>query len=127
MLETFGWDMQAARDLTTESCKRFNDQILDSDKVKYFSVSAARPWHLVPAFAYVSHRIIHNMEGENDGLVSVTSSNWGQSLGTWAADHWHTINRRLVLEVRNPTGDIRPYYARTVEQVDALLAEAKLT
>lgn len=121
MVEHLGWNLQAARDLTTESCRRFNDSIPNSDQVKYFSVSAARPWHLVPAFAYGSYRIIKNLEGINDGLVSVRSSTWGQSLATWPADHWHTINHKLVLEVRNPTGDIKPYYQRAVEQVDAAL------
>lgn len=121
LVEKLGWDLQAARDLTTESCRRFNDDVADSDKVKYFSVSAARPWHLVPAFAYGSYRIIRTAEGANDGLVSVKSSAWGTNLGTWAADHWHTINHKLVVELRNPTGDIRPYYERAVEQVDQAL------
>jgi triacylglycerol lipase len=120
-VERTGWSLQAGRDLTTEACRRFNDRITDSDRVKYFSVSASRPWHLVPPFAVPAHRIVHGAEGENDGLVSVTSSNWGESLGTWAADHWHTINRRLVVEIRNPTGCIIPYYLRTVRQVEAAL------
>lgn len=120
-IERMGWDMQAARDLTTESCRRFNDEIIDSDKVKYYSVSAARPWHLVPAFAYGSYRIIKSAEGHNDGLVSVKSSGWGESLGTWAADHWHTINHKMIVEMRNPTGDIRPYYERAMARVDAAM------
>jgi triacylglycerol lipase len=121
-LGALGLNLQAAKDLTTEQCARFNDTITDVPGVKYFSVSAARPWHLVPAFAMPSHRIIASAEGENDGLVSVQSSQWGESLGTWAADHWHTINHKLVLEVRNPTGNIAPYYVRAVERIDRALA-----
>jgi len=121
LIERMGLDLQACRDLTTESCRRFNDEIPDSDRVKYFSVSAARPWHRVPAFAVPAHRIITSVEGENDALVSVQSSTWGRTMGTWPADHWHTINHRMVLELRNPTGDIRPFYERALEQVDAAL------
>jgi triacylglycerol lipase len=121
LVERLGWDLQAARDLTTDRCRRFNDEVPDSPLVKYFSISAARPWHLVPAFAMPAHRIIRHAEGDNDGLVSVRSSTWGDTLGTWPADHWHTINHKLVVEVRNPTGDIAPYYVRAVERVEAAL------
>jgi hypothetical protein len=89
--------------------------------VKYFSVSAARPWNLVPPFALPSWRIIHDKEGENDGLVSVKSSTWGTHLGVWPADHWHTLNRRYVIELKDPTGDITPYYLKALERVVAEL------
>lgn len=121
LIECVGWNMQAARDLTTESCRRFNDETPDSDRVKYFSTSAARPWHRVPAFAYLAHKVIRDVEGDNDGLVSVKSSNWAKNLNVWPADHWHTINRKLVWEIRNPTGDIAPYYRRAVAMVDAAI------
>lgn len=121
LIESTGWDLGALRDLTTESCRRFNDETPDSPKVKYFSVSAARPWHLVPAFMVPAFRMIRDIEGPNDSMVSVKSSTWGEHLATWPADHWHTINRRMVIEFRNPTGDIAPYYRRAVDQVAAAL------
>ncbi len=110
-------DVQAANDLTTDACRRFNDQMPDSPAVKYFSIGAARPRHLVPPFAFHSHAIVADAEGDNDSLVSVKSSTWGTHLGVWSADHWHTINKRFVVELKNPTGDIAPYYVRAVEQV----------
>jgi triacylglycerol lipase len=122
LVERLGWDLQAARDLTTDTCRRFNDRVADVPGVKYFSVSASRPWHRVPAFAIPAHNLIRNVEGDNDGLVSVRSSGWGTHLGTWPADHWHTINHKLVLELRDPTGDIVPYYERAVAAVDAAVA-----
>jgi triacylglycerol lipase len=114
-------DVQAANDLTTSACRRFNEEVPDAPEVKYFSVSAARPRHLVPAFALHCHKIVSDAEGDNDSLVSVTSSTWGKHLCVWAADHWHTINKRFVVELKNPTGDIAPYYLRAVEQVGAEL------
>jgi hypothetical protein len=41
----------------------------------------------------------------------------------WPADHWHTINKRFVLELKNPTGNIAPYYVRAVERVAAHLGD----
>jgi len=117
LMNLLGLDVQAVSDLTTESCRRFNDEVMDSPKVRYFSVSACRPWHRVPPFAMHSFKVIYDIEGENDSLVSVKSSAWGTSLGTWPADHWHTINKRLVVELRDPTGDITPYYMRALDRV----------
>ncbi len=117
LMRALGLDVQAINDLTTESCRRFNEDIVDSPAVRYFSVSAARPWHRVPPFALHSFKVIAEAEGENDGLVSIKSSTWANHLGVWPADHWHTINHRLVLELKDPTGDITPYYLDALKQM----------
>ena len=122
LLHLLKLDMGAALDLTTEGCRRFNEEVLDDPGVRYFSVSAARPWHRVPAFAMHAYRVVYAAEGDNDCLVSVRSSTWGEHLGTWPADHFHTINKRLVLELVNPTGDITPYYLRMLDEVQRRLA-----
>jgi triacylglycerol lipase len=119
LMRALGLDVQAVNDLTTESCRRFNEDIPDSPAVRYFSISAARPWHRVPPFALHSFKVIAEAEGENDGLVSVKSSTWARHLGVWPADHWHTINHRLVLELKDPTGDITPYYLDALERMKA--------
>ena len=79
--------------------------------------SAARPWHHVPPFMLHSYKLIYDLEGDNDGVVSVASAQWGQHLETWPADHLHVINKRLVPEIRNRTGDIVPYYLRALDRV----------
>jgi len=117
LLGAAGLDVQAANDLTTRNCQRFNEAMPDAPGVKYFSVSAARPWHLIPAFALHSYKLIYDAEGDNDGLVSVKSSTWGTHLGVWPADHWHTLNRRFVIELKDPTGDITPYYLAALDRV----------
>jgi triacylglycerol lipase len=117
LMNFLGLDVQGISDLTTESMRRFNEQVPDAPGVKYYSISAARPWHRVPAFALHSYKIIYDAEGDNDSLVSVQSAQWGRHLGTWPADHWHVINKRMVIEIRQPTGDITPYYLRTLDQV----------
>ena len=117
LMKLLGLDVQAISDLTTEHCRRFNRTIKNVPGVLYFSVSAARPWHRVPPFAVHSHRLIHAAEGENDSLVSVRSSTWGEHLGVWPADHFHAINHRLVLEIKRPTGSIVPFWMTALDHV----------
>jgi len=107
---SLGLDINAVNDLTRDSCRRFNETTPDAPGVAYYSVGASRPWHRIPAFAIPAYRIIQKAEGDNDGLVSVRSAEWGKTLGVWPADHWHTINHRMVLELKKPTGSIVPYY-----------------
>lgn len=117
LMTALGLDVQAVNDLTIESCRRFNEVIPDCSGVRYFSVSAARPWTRVPAFALHAHRVIQEAEGDNDGLVSVRSSTWSEHLGIWPADHWHTLNHRMVFELTDPTGDIAPYYLAALDKM----------
>ncbi len=112
-----GLDFQGISDLTTESCATFNDEVPDVPGVGYFSVSAARPWTRIAPFALPAYRVVYNAEGDNDGLVSVRSSTWGRHLGTWPADHWHTINHRFLPEGRNGTGDIAPRWVEALRRV----------
>jgi len=126
LLTALGLDVQAASDLTTWNYGKFNELVPDAPGVKYFSVSAARPWHLVPPFALHAYKVVYDAEGENDSLVSVKSSTWGTHLGVWPADHWHTLNKRFVVEIREPTGDITPYYLKALDRVMAEVKPAAL-
>jgi triacylglycerol lipase len=127
LMDMLGLDVHGIEDLTTESCAKFNRDITDVPGVPYFSVSAAREWPKVAPFVLHSHKLIQECEGDNDGLVSIKSATWGTHLGTWRADHFHTINKRYVLEFRNRTGNIAPYYVKAVQQVLAALSNANAT
>jgi hypothetical protein len=117
-----GLDVRAISDLTTASCRQFNRDVKNVAGVQYFSVSAARPWHRVPPWAIPAHRIVTAAEGDNDCVVSVKSSTWGTHLGVWPADHFHAINHRLVMEIKQPTGDITPYWMKAISEVTASLS-----
>src|SRR4029079_11866754 len=80
LMNFLGLDVRALSDLTLASCAKFNTKTPDHPEVKYFSISAALPWHRVPAFFMHSYKIIRDLEGDNDGLVSVSSANWGEHL-----------------------------------------------
>lgn len=120
-------DIGAFTDLTLDACRRFNEQTPDHPDVAYFSVSTARRWPIVPPWLLHAHRIITERQGPNDGLVAVSSAIWGQHLGTWAADHFHSINRRYVLERKGEkTGDMRAHYLAALEVIKTHLAQSLL-
>ncbi|KAF8316200.1 Alpha/Beta hydrolase protein [Cantharellus anzutake] len=76
-----GGDGTAFETLTLGAMMDFNDSTPDADDVKYFSYGAAFTPRLLDAFKF-PHSVILEKEGPNDGLVSVTSSQWGKYMGT---------------------------------------------
>ena len=125
LMKKIGLDVQAAIDLTTASCRRFNREIKNVDGVQYFSVSAARERRHIPAFALLSHKMIFDAEGENDSLVSVKSSTWGEHLGVWPADHFHCVNHRFKLGINPALGSVAPLYLTALDRVLAGLSGGK--
>ena len=117
VLNMIGLDTGAATELTTEQCARFNEDTPDAPGVKYFSITAARPLLEVSPLLYQPYRIVQAAEGLNDGMVSIQSATWATHLETWAVDHFNILNRRLLIEWKNRTGDVRPYYAALLNRL----------
>lgn len=81
-LEFFGLETGAFRQLTENyMLEHFNPRTPDVDSVRYFSFGATFQPQLTSVFRR-SHRIVQQAEGPNDGLVSVSSSQWGTYKGT---------------------------------------------
>lgn len=118
-----GLEVGAVKDLTRDAADRFAEETPDAPGVRYYSVSAARPWTKITPLLLPSYRVIYKAEGENDGMVSVRSATYGTHLATWEADHWHVINRRLTLEWNR--ADIRPKYLAILDKLrrDGVLAD----
>ncbi len=117
VLNMIGIETAAAAELTTEHCAAFNQVTPDAPGVKYFSISASRPLLEVSPLLFQPYRIVSEHEGPNDGLVSIRSAKWGKHLETWPVDHLHILNRRLLIEWKRKTGDVRPYYAALVDRL----------
>ncbi|KAI1207315.1 alpha/beta-hydrolase [Annulohypoxylon truncatum] len=93
-VEGIGVDTGAFEQLTLKyMTKEFNPETPDDPNVRYFSYGARMdPPSLFSPFRH-SHKIITDMEGPNDGLVSVTSSRWGSYKGTLVGvSHLDLIN-----------------------------------
>ncbi|MCB9742955.1 MAG: hypothetical protein H6740_10160 [Alphaproteobacteria bacterium] len=89
--------------LSPEEMERFNELVPDSEGVRYFSWSGRTcsvldfecqgltngevvDLHFLPTFT-----VIEWIEGPNDGLVSVSSAEWGEVRGEMPADHLNQI------------------------------------
>lgn len=57
-------------------CQHFNPSMPNDNNVRYFSYGASCKPHIFSVFR-ISHDLMYELEGPNDGLVSVSSSKWG--------------------------------------------------
>jgi triacylglycerol lipase len=92
VLELCGLPSQAFRDLTTANCRRFNEEVPDVANVRYFSVAGRHDGSLLLPEWYLSYNLVKQYEGDNDGVVSVASAEWGENLDVWDGDHLSLIN-----------------------------------
>ncbi|KAK1750811.1 lipase 2 [Echria macrotheca] len=111
-----GWEHDAFDQLTTRYMNAgFNAKTPDDPNVRYFSYGAmlvAKPPLLSPF--RVSHRLLNQLEGPNDGLVSVESSKWGTYKGTLlGVNHLDLINwsNRLRFTLRRLLGKKQSFNA----------------
>ncbi|MBO6520259.1 MAG: alpha/beta fold hydrolase [Rhodospirillales bacterium] len=90
-----GWLVDQFRpafaDLSTPGAAEFNARTPDRDDVRYLSWGFSRPGNEMPIPLKRKEKQIFELEGENDGMVSVTSSKWGEKFTYDRADHFETI------------------------------------
>jgi triacylglycerol lipase len=118
VLDLFGLSFQAFRDLTIVNCRRFNDEVPDSPRVRYFSVAGRHTdgWHS-PEWR-LTHTVVNRVEGPSDGLVSLTSATYGEHSEIWDGDHLSLINWLNPFALNRGLCDERtPYYARLVQRL----------
>lgn len=73
-------------DLTAAACAEFNERVKDAPGVYYQSAMSRMYNHRSAMFPLnVSYLLARHYEGENDGLVSVSSAVWGNYLGLLSA------------------------------------------
>jgi triacylglycerol lipase len=106
-----GLSYQAFLDLTVTNCQQFNDEVPDAPGVGYFSVAGRllrerASWHW-----HVPSRILDQVEGENDGIVSIASARWGEDCELWDGDHMGLVNWPQLRVSGEATTDYLPRYA----------------
>jgi triacylglycerol lipase len=116
LFQQFGVPIQGFRDVTTQSMARFNEEIIDRPGVRYFSVAGQWHWHWTNPNWHLSFPVVSRLEGENDGLVSVQSSRWGESFEIWPGDHMNLVNWPEPF-VSSTGKDKLPQYAALLERI----------
>ncbi|KAI7866050.1 Alpha/Beta hydrolase protein [Spinellus fusiger] len=83
------FDEPAYSNLTTDYCRDyFNPTTPDDPTVAYYSYGAAAHMPAWSSLLGVPWQMVKEKEGDNDGIVSVQSAQWGQYVKTLQADHW---------------------------------------
>ena len=91
-LELMGMPTAAFDDLTVAKCRAFNDEVADAPGVRYFSVAGRHSGSLRHPEWLLPYNIVRQAEGDNDGVVSVASATYGDSLDLWEGDHFSLVN-----------------------------------
>lgn len=90
----FPSDLRAIRQLTTFHMNTvFNKEVPNDPRVKYFSMQFFIPRpvkaHSAIPWLWLAHAIqTANGHDKSDGMVSVESARWGESLGEFPGDHY---------------------------------------
>lgn len=92
LLDSIGMPYQAFYDLRQENCKAFNEKVTNVPGVRYFSVAGKHDGHLLLPEWLLPYSIVKRHEGENDGIVSVASANFGEICDEWDGDHLRLVN-----------------------------------
>lgn len=93
LIEGLGVDITAYHHLTRPFVReKFNPDTPNHPDVRYFSYAGrVSPERLLPHHQF-TWDLIHQEEGENDGIVSVQSAKWGEHVKTIEASHLELIN-----------------------------------
>ena len=124
VFKLFGFDLTGGKQLTTVYCEQqFNPSTPDDPRVAYFSWTGAADLlgsgtkhSIIEPVLYVTWGILQNLEGDNDGLVSVKSAQWGQFQGVVAGDHLNEVGQPFGI---TPSAfDYRDFYEKWAEELE---------
>jgi triacylglycerol lipase len=93
LLERMGLDPRGFLDITRLAARRFHRRLGQPDGLPCFSVAGDPPADEVTWPLRRLHEVLGELEGFNDGLVSVASAQaFGTPLPSWPADHLRQMN-----------------------------------
>ncbi len=90
----------ATHQFSTKASELFNKEVIDAKGVYYQSYTSKmkHPWsHLLLSIPYC---LIKPLEGDNDGLVSVTSAKWGEFKGVFSNSHTRGISHGDIIDLK---------------------------
>lgn len=105
---------------TTAHIKRFNHEILDSNKIYYQSYASLMKKPYSDILLFFPHLVVKWFDGECDGIVSVDSAKWGEFKGVITGEGIRGISHSDLRDLRKRDGsgtDIRGVFVRIVREL----------
>lgn len=113
----------ATRQLSTYYCKEFNEKVKDCDQVYYQSYATVMRHLFSDYILIIPYLLLRIMDGENDGLVTVESSKWGEFKGVLKNKHSRGISHGDIIDLRKNDYrgfDVREHYVKMVAELKDL-------
>ncbi len=111
--------LTSVNDLTVESMKKFNQEVLDSPKVYYQSVGSKMNRRHGGKFPLkYSYKLVKQYDGNNDGLVGQDSCPWGQKFQFLTTKHGRGISHGDMIDLYKENlkeFDVREFYVQLVK------------
>ncbi len=120
LVNLFGFSNQGLHQMTRDHVMNtLAPELADVPGVAYFSATTVirNPAyrHSLPVF-WLPHRMIHSIEGENDGFVSEESAKWGEHIVTDYGDHYAQIGYDYAIR---RGFDFESFYSRIFRRLQA--------
>ncbi len=111
----------AVSDLKASVCTKFNEDVPDSPNVYYQSVGSKINKALTSVFPLnFSHLLAGRFDGPNDGLVTITSAQWGENFIVLSSKAPDGVSHADVIDLMRhdkPDLDIREFYVGLVSSL----------
>lgn len=110
----------ASEQITTEACERFNADNPDFEGVYYQSYGVAMKRPASDFIMTIPSFVVGLVEGENDGVVAVSSASWGEFKGIVRPSGNRGISHPDIVDIRrHNVGDFDPreFYSGIVEDL----------
>lgn len=111
----------AITDLTASQCKVMNEAVIDIPQVYYQSIgSKMNHAHSGKFPLNIAYTFVRHFDGDNDGLVSVKSTQWGENFIMISSNGKRGVSHADVIDLNreNIRGfDVREFYVRLVEDL----------
>jgi len=90
----------ATRQFSTKHSKKFNEEVKDVEEIYYQSYATVMKNLFSDYILTIPYVIVKLTEGDNDGLVSVSSAKWGEFRGIIENEHYRGISHGDIIDLR---------------------------
>ncbi|MDE6731497.1 MAG: triacylglycerol lipase [Oscillospiraceae bacterium] len=113
--------MSAVKCLTNSYCEEFNKEVIDDPEVMYQSFGSKATNRRSGHFPLnISYPVVKKYDGDNDGLVALSSAPWGEKFTPLIPKSKHGITHADMIDLNraNIKGfDVREFYVQLVSEL----------